>query len=549
MTYSFDIFDTCLVRKCGEPNCVFDLLAERAFIKPVPKDIKRSFVAARIAAGINSWTADQKLSDIYDSLGFEYPSLLQKQQLITLEQDIEREILCPVQEIVNLIFSLRQKGHRIVFISDMYLGAEFIKPILQKTGLLEPGDPVYVSCDVGMTKASGKLFSYIHEKEGIPYESWHHYGDNKISDIKIPQRFGIHTHKISHSYSPYQLRMKSVATLNFRLGDFMAGLSRSIALQGERSAHKDFVLDIIAPLFVSFVFRIMSDAREKGFKSLYFCARDAYPLYRIACQMREIFHEISINYLYISRESLYKGNDADKIGYFTQVGLASNSGDIAIVDMRSSGNTLRVLNDLLSRHNYAPVYGYFFEICSNKIEQRDGLSYSAELDALYLQQMNNPAVRKLPSNWYLYELFFPLNSQKRTVGYVNNGQEFVPVFEDRNNDDSALENRQDYVEWRNWAFDTYTNYYIQLGLTTHSDDIFYHIAIPQLVDFFNSPNKHYLSPLAEFYGLSPDNEMLKYVDNSLIRLPLNIIKKRTLWKRGTIFYSLPGWVARLLYKK
>ena len=32
-TYSFDIFDTCLVRKCGSPDNIFHIWADRALGK------------------------------------------------------------------------------------------------------------------------------------------------------------------------------------------------------------------------------------------------------------------------------------------------------------------------------------------------------------------------------------------------------------------------------------------------------------------------------------------------------------------------------------
>ena len=73
-------------------------------------------------------------------------------------------------------------------------------------------------------------------------------------------------------------------------------------------------------------------------------------------------------------------------------------------------------------------------------------------------------------------------------------------------------------------------------------------ALPQLADFFLYPDKHYLEALQEFYGLDPNTGYIPYVDKSLLRLPMNILKHRTMWKRSTIFYSLPTWLSKWLYK-
>lgn len=544
---SFDIFDTCLIRKCGEPNNVFDIMAERAFCTPVTSEEKRAFVASRIEAAVNSWSENQTLRDIYDTFQYDHPNLKPKHELIELEQSVEREMLCPVQEMVNFITSARRKGKRIVFISDMYLGGVFLKSILQEAGLYQQGDSIYVSCDVGATKASGELFSFVHQQENIPYREWHHYGDNANSDVKAPRKLGIHAHLISYKNTSYQLAMKKIPSLSYQWGSMLAGISRSIALQGERSAHKDFVLDVIAPLFISFAYRVLSDAHQKGIQSLYFCARDAYPLYRIAVKLQSLFPDVSVQYLYISRKSLYEGDDANKIGYFRQIGLASQSANNAIVDIRSSGKTLQVLNKLVTLDGCNPIFGYFFELCPVNNAQRQGFNCYVELDDLYLQ-LANVAMKKLPSNWYLYELFFPLNVQKRTIGYKWNGYEYEPVLEAEDNKEYYLKDLSECVDWRNWAFDYYTDCYIQLGLNNYANEVFTQYAITQLASFFLAPDRHYLKALACFYGLDPQKGYLPYVDKALFRLPRNIIKHRTLWKRGTLFYSLPAWLCKLLYK-
>lgn len=546
-TYSFDIFDTCLVRKCGSSQNLFDLLAERVFTIPVSVEEKRLFIAARLEAADKTWSDKQTLHDIYAAFTYNHPSLLSVEELIKSEIQLEKEILVPVHSVASFIGERRKEGHRIMFISDMYISHSVIKELLLDNGLWVEGDNLYVSCEYGVTKASGKLYKLIKEQKKINYKDWHHYGDNIYSDVNIPKKLGIKSHHVTHTYTPYQLQMQKMPSLYFQWGSILAGLTRSISVQTDRVAHTDFALDIVAPLFVSFVFRVMNHAQKHDISSLYFCARDAYLLYRVACKMRSLFPNIELHYLHISRTALYEGDLENKIGYFKQIGLVSTTKKTAIVDIRSRGTTLRFLNELSSEYGCNTIYGYFFELCSSSIENVSNCKYYTELNDTYIRSRGS-SLSKLPNNWYMYELYFPLNIQKRTIGYKYDATEYTPILEEKDEKEYRLDNLKELVEWRNEAFDIYTDYFIELGLHEHADNIFCQYAIPQLAEFFNCPDKHYLTALAEFYGLDPNKGFIPYVEKSLLRLPLNILKHRTIWKRGTIFYSLPKWLSKKLYR-
>lgn len=547
MIYSFDIFDTCLVRKCGAPKNVFELLSMRVFRGDVSSEVRRTFVASRIEAEAKSWSEKQSLDDIYDALQFKHPQLLPKECLKTLEMKIEQDMLVPVCEISSLLNSIHEKNEQVLFISDMYLPSNFLQSILEQNGLWRDGDRLYVSCECGATKASGRLFQKIQKEEHAEYKKWNHYGDNRHSDYVMPRRLGIKAHLVNHTYTPYQHKMNLLSDLCFQYCSILGGMSRCIALQTSRHPHKDFFIDIIAPLFTSFVFRVLKDAANRGIDSLYFCSRDAYPLYRIAMQLKYLFPCLSVHYLYISRKSLYEGNRSNKLGYYAQIGLASKNSNNAIVDIRSRTKTLRVLNDLMLENDYKALFGYFFEICPSCTSDLQGLDYYTELDGLYISQISK-LLRKLPSNWYLYELFFPLNTQKRTIGYDLQKNIYVPIFESEHTAEYSLPTLQEWVDWREWALNKYVNFFVELELYNHADEIFVRYAIPQLADFLSYPHKHYLNALVDFCGMQGDGIFLPYIDTSLLRLPLNVFKHKTMWKRGTIFATLPIWLCRWLYK-
>ena len=147
LTYSFDIFDTCLVRKCGSSDNIFCIWADRALGKvdrSYLKDLINSRLNAEKTARRNSGKEDVSLDDIYRNLSLESFPNLSKPALKRLELEVERENLSPVRQALDLIRNYRKKGKRILFISDMYLPSDFLKSQLRRFGFWEEEDRIYV---------------------------------------------------------------------------------------------------------------------------------------------------------------------------------------------------------------------------------------------------------------------------------------------------------------------------------------------------------------------------------------------------------------------
>jgi predicted HAD superfamily hydrolase len=118
---SFDVFDTCLIRRCGLPYKIWDLMADKLFDKEDDRG-RLSFVGNRSLAEkkVNQRILHPTLSDIYDELdvtqwGFE------KEQVMNLEMGIEEQELFPNPEMLKIVDEYREKGFIIAFISYMYL--------------------------------------------------------------------------------------------------------------------------------------------------------------------------------------------------------------------------------------------------------------------------------------------------------------------------------------------------------------------------------------------------------------------------------------------
>ena len=207
LTYSFDIFDTCLVRKCGSSDNIFCIWADRALGKvdrSYLKDLINSRLNAEKTARRNSGKEDVSLDDIYRNLSLESFPNLSKPALKRLELEVERENLSPVRQALDLIRNYRKKGKRILFISDMYLPSDFLKSQLRRFGFWEEEDRIYVSGEIGLTKHSGNLFRYIQREERILRCSWIHVGDNTYSDYYVPKSMFIRSRRIYHPYTSFE---------------------------------------------------------------------------------------------------------------------------------------------------------------------------------------------------------------------------------------------------------------------------------------------------------------------------------------------------------
>ncbi len=308
--YSFDIFDTCFVRACGSPHNIFDLLAYQVLGEKSEESLRMDFAAIRIEgerkARLHSGKKEVTLTDIYDCCSFEGLTSMDKQQIAVAEIEIEREQLVPVYSMLQKIEELHRIGESIYYISDMYLPQEFIHELLVEHGFWQSGDKLYVSCVSGKTKRDGSLFKQVAEENAIVYRHWHHWGDNRYSDYRVPKRLGIKAHLVNHKYAYYErYLLKQDYFPGFFVNQHMAGISKAVRLSFPDDVRYAFAADLIAPLYVPFVYSILKDASERGIQKLFFLARDGYILYQIAKKLEIEFPNIEIKYIYVSRSSLY----------------------------------------------------------------------------------------------------------------------------------------------------------------------------------------------------------------------------------------------------
>ena len=160
---SFDIFDTVLIRKCGLPENIFPIVAEKLF----PNDLafQQEFVQSRIyrTVVLSRTNPNSTLYDIYNTDIVESFQPYTQQQLIDCELSVEEEMLTRNNTIVETIEKYRQKDYTIAFISDMYISQEFIKKILVREHIFQDGDQLFSSNAVKKRKDNRSLYDNVQE--------------------------------------------------------------------------------------------------------------------------------------------------------------------------------------------------------------------------------------------------------------------------------------------------------------------------------------------------------------------------------------------------
>ena len=309
---SFDVFDTALVRRTAYPSDVFYLVAkmiEQDLSSEAKKNFAEDFVAARVSAEklALSGREEATLKDIWTILNRQFP-FLSKVGGPDKELAIEDAVLAPNMSVWKEIRLARERGQRIIFISDTYLPGAFVKSQLLRHGVAFEGDGIYVSSDVGFTKRSGNLFREVLKREAITADAIHHYGDNLQSDYIIPRDLSMGATIIKKP----ELNKWELALLGRRAADkeFAIRLVGNMKLfrinspVSNDAGITDLVGTFLGPLVVLWAAWVLNRARSDAISRLYFVARDGSLLWRAAKILAPHFKNIECRYLKISRSTV-----------------------------------------------------------------------------------------------------------------------------------------------------------------------------------------------------------------------------------------------------
>jgi FMN phosphatase YigB (HAD superfamily) len=314
---SFDVFDTILTRQIGSPEASFLLLGnqlkKRSLIACTAEAFARIRSTAEHRAFGNAGGLDScvNLDKIYEEVGFVLRlSVEERRQLLEIELSLEQFLLEPVPAAVAILDQARKRGDRILFLSDMYIGTEFIQKLLTSYGLMKTDDRLYVSCDYSESKYSGTLYRRMLQQEGLAPKSVTHCGNSLRSDIKMAQRSQLKTKSFEQgNLNRYEEILETYVWETEGLSSAVAGASRLARLSQPTMSDTDRALQTVsasvaAPFLVGFTLWILKRAKKLGLKRLYFLARDAQILLAVAQRLiKKLDFDCELLYLYGSRQA------------------------------------------------------------------------------------------------------------------------------------------------------------------------------------------------------------------------------------------------------
>jgi predicted HAD superfamily hydrolase len=281
---SFDVFDTLVCRLVDAPRDVFRLMeAEHSGKGMVPVNFSALRVSAEVQARRSRKGEDVSLIEIYQALGTVVaPVMIDAAALMSLEIETEIRLCRPREDVVSVLAQFQDSGVRCIAISDMYLPGDAVQRILDSCGITV--DALYVSSDIGFTKASGRLYGYVRQAESLALSDiWHHHGDNFRSDVESAIVSGLMathcpiedfrlTEKPSAAYSLFESIIDGTSRY---LGYKHRGSGLSSAVWSQTGAR------YTGPLGILLCDLARRKADSTGAKSIFFLARDGFVLKRL----------------------------------------------------------------------------------------------------------------------------------------------------------------------------------------------------------------------------------------------------------------------------
>lgn len=270
---SFDIYDTILLRNVLNPTDLFEIVSlELEKLNKGIENFKKIRINAEKHARFISGNEDITLDSIYNVISNKLGKSL-SESIKKIELEVEKKFTVSNPFMKKIYNVARNKGKKILIITDMYLPQEFIEKILLINGY-DTWTKVYISGQIGVSKASGKLFEYI--KDDLNIESnWLHIGDNKISDYKNAINAGINA--FYYRDIRKDVDMKSKYTLQ-------KSIAKSIQINYtqtklEYDYWNDFSVLNISLMLFGFAIWLAQELENKD--NIYFLARDGYIPYYI----------------------------------------------------------------------------------------------------------------------------------------------------------------------------------------------------------------------------------------------------------------------------
>lgn len=290
---SFDIFDTLVFRAVENPKDVFRLLEGTYNCM--------GFAKRRIQAELDARKekAEVSIADIYRILAAE--TGISPQEGIRREIGMEHKVCYANPYMLAVYHLLRQRGKKLLAVSDMYLPKKQMAALLQKCGYGEFWE-IYVSCDYGRGKGDGGLQKIARAATGIQL-SYIHVGDHIQADIQGSKKAGWNAYHYPNIQSQGEAyRRKEMTSL---AASFYKGLVNSKMHCGVWRTNACYEYGYVYGGLLAYGYcqYLEQLAGTQQIDQFLFVARDGYILHRI---YKKLFGKVECAYIPFSRFAAYQ---------------------------------------------------------------------------------------------------------------------------------------------------------------------------------------------------------------------------------------------------
>ncbi|MGG6461969.1 HAD family hydrolase [Solilutibacter silvestris] len=282
-----DYFDT-LVRRTIAPEDVKRIACERISRMAGSNDRGSALYAARSALEVECCRENEASGK---DLEFTLPALLERlwhsesflqdmtashfiQEAVETELSIECSVQILDHGLVDLLHAQKRKGRRIVLASDFYIPLVHFKRMLERMGILDLFDHVYISSDALLTKRSGRLFDTIIDAEGIQPSKILMIGDNIHSDGASANSRGIPSIWLNreHQHAEYA-KLSSTSGNHDRI--------ESRLMQIFRHDDRTDVFGELSLTLYAFIDDLFHRLKQNGARDVFFMAREGQLLRKL----------------------------------------------------------------------------------------------------------------------------------------------------------------------------------------------------------------------------------------------------------------------------
>jgi FMN phosphatase YigB (HAD superfamily) len=309
---SFDVFDTVLTRTIGAPHALIRQLADDLHRAERLPGTAAAFVAARLrveGALTTSLGRPVTIAEIYAGVARALSADPAKAtEWARAECELERELVVAMPGARALVGAEREAHGPVIFVSDTPYDETFIRELLDRAGLCQPGDRVFTSADRGHSKSAGGLFRAVGAELGDTAASFLHVGDNPRADLAAPRTEGWDSRlRAAGALTRYERTLEDHAGAVGPAASWLAGSSRLARLEALETGTSEAIAavagGVLGPLLVGYALWVGAQARQRGIRRLYFVARDGQLMMRAAAPvLARLAPELECRYLYGSRQ-------------------------------------------------------------------------------------------------------------------------------------------------------------------------------------------------------------------------------------------------------